>query len=302
MKKAVVFILVFVLMLLPGFPALAAKRDKINPFITNTNPFDEQQNVLADNRITLQFNELILKGRDIARIKIMESEHTNIGYTYTLRDNILVLTMKTMKHGTPYRIVIPMAAVKDLSGNNMKEDFDLDFVTESTASANGSETLSQEEITITHRMVIDAAMEGEFGSSEEAYLIAALKAIGVKTRQINVNKAEEESALETEEEPEETSEVAEENTAGESVEEEEIVVSFDVYLVSCGDKKFEVIRVIRSVTGLSLAEAKRLVDNSDIIPQLVKEEVTDSEARMVSSMLEEAGAVVSISDHEQDTN
>lgn len=302
MKKAVVFILVLILMLLPESPTLAAKRDKIDPFITNTNPFDGQRNVLTDNRITLQFSELLLKGNDITRIKIMESGHTSIGYTYTLRDNILVLTMKRMKHGTPYHIIIPSAAVKDLSGNNMKEDFELDFVTESTASANGSETVSQEEVTVTHRMIIDTAMAEEFGADEEAYLIAALKAIGVQTKQISVNKAVEEPVEEgTEEEPEETTDAVEAST-GETVEEEEIVISFDVFLVDCGTKKLDVIKVIWSLTGLSLAEAKRLADNSDRSPQLILEGVSDFDARLAGRRLEDAGAVVSISDHEQNAD
>ncbi len=299
MKRIVACIMVLAILLYLGSPVLAAKRDKVNPFITNTDPFDAQRNVLTDNRIILQFNETVLKGRSIAQIKIKESESTMIGYDYILRDNILQLSTKTkLKPGTTYHIFIPAAVVKDTSGNNMKEDFELDFVTESMESANGSEALSQGESKSTHRIDIDAVMEGDLSSDEEDYLIAAFKAIGVQINQINVNKAE---SSYVEEKPEETEEVDAESME-EEVEETEVNTIFDVYLVDCGNNKVEVIRVIRSLTGLDLAAAKLLADNSNIKPQLIKEGVSDADARVAGKKLEEAGAVVTIIDHEQNTD
>jgi large subunit ribosomal protein L7/L12 len=67
--------------------------------------------------------------------------------------------------------------------------------------------------------------------------------------------------------------------------------SFTVSLDSAGDKKIQVIKVVRAVTGLGLKEAKELVDNA---PSNVKEGVAKEEAEQVKGQLEEAGGVVSL--------
>jgi large subunit ribosomal protein L7/L12 len=67
--------------------------------------------------------------------------------------------------------------------------------------------------------------------------------------------------------------------------------SFTVSLDAAGDKKIQVIKVVRAVTGLGLKEAKELVDNA---PSNVKEDVTKEEADQVRAQLEEAGGLVSV--------
>ncbi|MCP9484367.1 MAG: 50S ribosomal protein L7/L12 [Gaiellaceae bacterium MAG52_C11] len=67
--------------------------------------------------------------------------------------------------------------------------------------------------------------------------------------------------------------------------------SFDVMLTGAGDKKIQVIKVVRAVTGLGLKEAKDLVDGA---PSAVKEGVNQEEADSVKSQLEEAGASVEL--------
>ena len=67
--------------------------------------------------------------------------------------------------------------------------------------------------------------------------------------------------------------------------------SFDVVLTGAGDKKIQVIKVVRAITGLGLKEAKDLVDGA---PQAVKEGVAQDEADSVKSQLEEAGASVEV--------
>ena len=74
--------------------------------------------------------------------------------------------------------------------------------------------------------------------------------------------------------------------------EEEEQTAFTVSLDAAGDKKIQVIKVVRSVTGLGLKEAKELVDNA---PSKIKEGVAKEEADQVKSQLEEAGGVVSLS-------
>jgi large subunit ribosomal protein L7/L12 len=66
---------------------------------------------------------------------------------------------------------------------------------------------------------------------------------------------------------------------------------FDVILTGAGDKKIQVIKVVRAVTGLGLKEAKDLVDGA---PKPVKEGVPQEEADSIKSQLEEAGATVEV--------
>ncbi|WP_372004212.1 50S ribosomal protein L7/L12 [Tistrella mobilis] len=66
---------------------------------------------------------------------------------------------------------------------------------------------------------------------------------------------------------------------------------FDVILVDAGDKKINVIKEVRAITGLGLKEAKDLVEGA---PKPVKEGVTKDEAEAMKKKLEEAGAKVEV--------
>ena len=103
------------------------------------------------------------------------------------------------------------------------------------------------------------ALEEEFGVSATAVAAAAPAAGGAA--------AEEEAGA------------AEEQTA------------FDVVLTGAGDKKIQVIKVVRAATGLGLKEAKALVDEA---PKPVKEGVDREEADGLRAQLEEAGASVEV--------
>ena len=70
---------------------------------------------------------------------------------------------------------------------------------------------------------------------------------------------------------------------------EEEQTEFDVVLTSAGEKKINVIKVVRELTSLGLKEAKDLVDGA---PNAVKEKVSKEEAEAAKAKLEEAGAVV----------
>ena len=76
--------------------------------------------------------------------------------------------------------------------------------------------------------------------------------------------------------------------AGEAAEEQS---SFDVVLTAAGDKKIQVIKVVRAATGLGLKEAKALVDEA---PKPVKEGVDKAEADKLKAELEEAGGSVEL--------
>jgi large subunit ribosomal protein L7/L12 len=76
---------------------------------------------------------------------------------------------------------------------------------------------------------------------------------------------------------------------GEAAAEEK--TSFDVVLTGAGEKKIQVIKVVRAITGLGLKEAKDLVDGA---PNAVKEGIAQDEADSIKAQLEEAGASVEV--------
>jgi len=79
--------------------------------------------------------------------------------------------------------------------------------------------------------------------------------------------------------------------AGDAGAVEEEQDSFDVVLTGVGEKKIQVIKVVREITSLGLKEAKALVDDA---PNAVKEGVTKQEAEDIQNRLQEAGATVEI--------
>ncbi len=78
---------------------------------------------------------------------------------------------------------------------------------------------------------------------------------------------------------------------GDAAAEEEVSSTVDVILTGAGDKKIQVIKVVRAATGLGLKEAKALVDEA---PKPVKEGIEREEADKLKQELEEAGASVEV--------
>ncbi len=78
--------------------------------------------------------------------------------------------------------------------------------------------------------------------------------------------------------------VAAPGAAGEAATEEQ--VEFDVILISQGDKKIQVIKEVRAITGLGLKEAKELVESA---PKAIKEAITKDEAEKIKEQIEGAG-------------
>jgi large subunit ribosomal protein L7/L12 len=79
-----------------------------------------------------------------------------------------------------------------------------------------------------------------------------------------------------------------EGAAGAAAEEK---TEFDVIITAAGDKKIQVIKEVRAITGLGLKDAKALVDE---VPKPVKEGASKEEAEKIKSQLEEAGAQVEV--------
>lgn len=85
--------------------------------------------------------------------------------------------------------------------------------------------------------------------------------------------------------------VAQGQTAGGAQPAAEEKSEFNVNMTSCGDKKIQVLKVVRELTGLGLKEAKDIVDN---LPKVIKEGATKEEAQNIKSKLEEVGATVDV--------
>jgi large subunit ribosomal protein L7/L12 len=79
--------------------------------------------------------------------------------------------------------------------------------------------------------------------------------------------------------------------AGPAAAEEEEKTEFDVILKAAGEKKINVIKEVRAITGLGLKEAKDLVDGA---PNPVKQAISKDEAAKIKAQLEEAGAEVEV--------
>jgi len=79
--------------------------------------------------------------------------------------------------------------------------------------------------------------------------------------------------------------------AGEAGAAAEEQTEFDVVLIAIGDKKIQVIKEVRAITGLGLKDAKALVDEA---PKPVKEAVSKDEAEKIKAQLEEAGAQIEL--------
>ena len=79
--------------------------------------------------------------------------------------------------------------------------------------------------------------------------------------------------------------------AGDGAEAAEEQTEFDVLLTAAGDKKIQVIKIVREITSLGLKEAKALVDEA---PKAVKEAVSKQEAEEIAARLQEAGATAEV--------
>jgi len=81
------------------------------------------------------------------------------------------------------------------------------------------------------------------------------------------------------------------SVAGEDTGSDEEKTEFDIELTGIGEKKINVIKVIRTITSLGLKEAKEMVDGA---PTIVKEAASKEEAEDIKKQLEEAGATVTL--------
>lgn len=128
--------------------------------------------------------------------------------------------------------------------------------------------------------VIDEKMEQFVSYVEGLTLLEASKLIKVLEERLGVSAAAPVAVA-----------AAAPAAAGAAAPAEEEKTEFDVILAAVGDKKIEVIKVVRAITGLGLKEAKDLVDGA---PKPVKTGISKDDAEAVKKQLEEAGAKVEV--------
>jgi large subunit ribosomal protein L7/L12 len=68
-------------------------------------------------------------------------------------------------------------------------------------------------------------------------------------------------------------------------------MEFTVTMTSCGDKKIQVLKVLRELTGVGLKDAKDLIDN---LPKVIKEELSKEDAQNMKTKFEEVGATIEL--------
>lgn len=132
--------------------------------------------------------------------------------------------------------------------------------TETTSKNVAKIVESIEKLSVLELVELVKVLEDKFGVSAQAAMVAPVAAAGA----------------------------AQAGGAGEAAEEK---TEFDVVLSSVGDKKIQVIKVVREITSLGLKEAKDLVDSA---PKPVKEGVSKEEAEEIKKKFEEVGATVEI--------
>lgn len=140
----------------------------------------------------------------------------------------------------------------------------------------------------------DEKKKSEEAGAEKKEFTAEVKTLGDKIAKLNLKQAVSLAAYLKQEydiEPPAAGAVMMAGPAGAAAVEEEEQTSFDVVLTGMGDKKIQVIKVVRALTNLGLKEAKDLVEGA---PKTVKEGVPKEEAEDAKKKLEEAGAAVEV--------
>lgn len=132
--------------------------------------------------------------------------------------------------------------------------------TEATSKNVAKIVESIEKLSVLELVELVKVLEDKFGVSAQAAMVAPVAAAGAPA-------------------------------AGGAAESAEEKTEFDVVLSSVGDKKIQVIKVVREITSLGLKEAKDLVDNA---PKPIKEGVSKDEAEEIKKKFEEVGATVEI--------
>lgn len=295
MKKTIAFLCIITFLLTLTTPVYAAKKDTKAPIITNTNPADYGTKVMTDGTILIRFNELIVKGKAIAKTRLLEDESKTTKFTYEIKDNYLTIIPKSdLKYNTMYSVIIPKAAISDKSGNSLAADYTFHFITETDPNELTEASASEEKTKYT--IELEALMQNELTEEMLDYFLLVLKKMGIEAAVTDFYSAED--GMEDQEALEEDS--TEEDSSEEDNSDEAADLSqygsFDVRLDDAGDNSILVEKRLREILGVGISQAGDLVFQA---PVIIIENISRDYAEQIEFQLEEAGATVTILGHEQ---
>lgn len=294
MKKTIAFLCIITMLLTMTTPVYAAKKDTKAPIITNTNPADYGTKAMIDGRILIRFSELIVKGKTIAKISLLEDESETTKFTYEIKDNYLIITPKSvLKYNTPYSVIIPKAAVKDKSGNNLAANYTFRFITETDPNKLTETPISEDKIKYT--IELEALMQNELTEEMLDYFLLVLKTFGIEATVTDFYSAEDVEDQEVLEEDATEDDSSEENTSGIAADLSQYG-SFDVRLDDAGNNTIVVEKRLREMLGVGISQAGDLVFQA---PVIIIEDISRDYAEQIEFQLEEVGATVTILGHEQ---
>lgn len=186
MKKLIsAFICIVLVLAVMSNPAAAAKKDTKAPAVTKTNPVEYGTDTMVDGTIIIRFSESILKGKNIAKITLLETETKKVGFTYEINGKFLKITPKeALNFNTFYTVTIPAAAVKDSAGNNFAKTYAFNFVTEEDPLKTSDKISSGKDIK--YVIELEATLDEELTPVKIAYFEKMLEQFGINASFRNV--------------------------------------------------------------------------------------------------------------------
>lgn len=269
MKKTLIIIIALVLSLgLFGEAYAVTKRPKdlISPVITKTHPAKYSVDIMIESPISVRFNENIVLGTAFSQISLKDESGTSVSITSTIDKRILKIVPKSsLSDNTWYTLSIPIAAVKDLAGNTLKESFLLDFVTEEQSYSVASIGIPLE-ISKNYELLLNADIVGGLTEEKKTAIIQRLKTLGITAEILSV----EEIAIEEEQNLDN-------------------YYTFDILLEDCGENRIQVVNLLYTICGHSLMEARELVYNA---PSYIMRDISRDEAEQIKDRFENIGATI----------
>ena len=130
MKRIITIFFAVIMFVSFAFPVYALTKDTTPPIIKVLNPSNNKTDVPISQTITITFNENIFKGKTFSNITLTDSKELKVSYKVSITNNLLsIKTIANLRNDTKYKLVIPVGAVVDKSGNSSKKATVLYFIT-----------------------------------------------------------------------------------------------------------------------------------------------------------------------------
>ncbi len=179
MKKVIAFFCIVLVLMSMTSTAFAAKKDTKAPTVTKTSPVDKTGGIMRETSLVVRFSEAVTKGKAIKKLALTDANGSAVKYAYEIKDNLLTITPKAdLNYSMAYTLTVPAAAVKDSAGNDLKEEYTLNFITEADPSKDNPEA----DTSYKYNMEIEANLQGQLTEGMQLYLIQYLKLFGIDAK------------------------------------------------------------------------------------------------------------------------